>query len=101
MCELDSKSKINYFKCFEGNLRAISEMANSNPLALSLKPQPHSPAERLAAQQRDHRKLQRERQLKELAEADPCGAHACCSKNKPPLLTAPSDPFFGASHRVS
>jgi len=30
---------------------------------------PHFPAERLAAQQRGHKKLQRERQLKELAEA--------------------------------
>jgi len=33
-----------------------------NPLALFLKPQ--SPAERLAAQQRDREKLQRERQLR-------------------------------------
>jgi len=33
-----------------------------NPLALFLKPQ--SPAERLASQQRDHEKLQRERQLR-------------------------------------
>jgi hypothetical protein len=31
--------------------------------------EPLSPAERLAAQQRDHEKLQRERQLRELAEA--------------------------------
>ena len=31
--------------------------------------EPLSPADRLAAQQRDHEKLQRERQLRELAEA--------------------------------
>ena len=31
--------------------------------------EPLSPAERLAAQHRDHEKLQRERQLRELAEA--------------------------------
>jgi hypothetical protein len=31
--------------------------------------EPLSPAERLAAQQRDYEKLQRERQLRELAEA--------------------------------
>jgi hypothetical protein len=31
--------------------------------------EPLSPAERLAVQQRDHEKLQRERQLRELAEA--------------------------------
>ena len=37
-----------------------------NPLALFLKPLP--PAERLAVQQRDHEKLQKERQLRELAE---------------------------------
>jgi len=37
-----------------------------NPLALFSKP--HSPSEGLAAQQRDHKKLQRERQLGELAE---------------------------------
>jgi hypothetical protein len=49
-------------------LRVIIKMsakrASVNPLALFLKPQ--SPAERLAAQQRDREKLQRERQLKEL-----------------------------------
>ena len=38
------------------------------PLALSSKP--HSPAERPAAQQIDYEKLQRERQLRELAEAE-------------------------------
>jgi hypothetical protein len=36
--------------------------ASVNPLALFLKPQ--SPAERLAAQERDREKLQRERQLR-------------------------------------
>jgi hypothetical protein len=39
-----------------------------NPLAGFLKPQ--SPAERLAAQQRDCEKLQRERQPKELQEEE-------------------------------
>jgi len=43
-----------------------SKRASVNPLALFLKPQ--SPVERLAAQQRDREKLQRERQLKELQE---------------------------------
>jgi hypothetical protein len=43
-----------------------SKRASVNPLALVLKPQ--SPAERLAAQQRDREKLQRERQLKGLQE---------------------------------
>jgi len=37
------------------------------PLALLLKPQ--SPGERLAAQHRDHEKLQRERQLRSWQEA--------------------------------
>ena len=45
-----------------------SKRASVNPLALFLKPQ--SPAERLAAQQRDREKLQRERQLKELQEEE-------------------------------
>jgi hypothetical protein len=39
-----------------------SQRANVTPLALLLKLQ--SPAERLAAQQRDHEKLQRERRLR-------------------------------------
>ena len=39
-----------------------SKRASVNPLDLFLKPQ--SPAERLAAQQRDREKLQRERQLR-------------------------------------
>jgi len=39
-----------------------SKRTSVNPLALLLKPQ--SPGERLAAQQRDHEKLQRERQLR-------------------------------------
>jgi hypothetical protein len=45
-----------------------SQCASVNPLALFLKPL--SPAERLAAQKRDHEKLQRERQLRELAEEE-------------------------------
>jgi hypothetical protein len=45
-----------------------SQRASVKPLALFFKPQ--SQAERLAAQQRDHEKLQRERQLRELAEAE-------------------------------
>jgi hypothetical protein len=45
-----------------------SQRASVNPLALFLKPLP--PAERLAVQQRDHEKLQRERQLRELAEEE-------------------------------
>ena len=43
-----------------------SQLSSANPLALFLKPL--SPVDRLAAQQRDHEKLQRERQLRELAE---------------------------------
>ena len=72
-----------------------SKRASVNPLAGFLKPQSH--AERLAAQQRDHEKLQRERQLKELQEEEakargeagkrPVGClHG--SKNKPPPLIA-------------
>ena len=96
-----------------------SKRASVNPLAGFLKPQ--SPAERLTAQHRDREKLQRERQLKELQEEEAkargrssrgrgkrkgrgCdeearGApmHAARSKSKPPPLTAPSDPSFGAS----
>jgi hypothetical protein len=81
-----------------------SKCASLNPLALFLKPQ--SPAERLAAQQRDQEKLQRERQLRELAEegAKARGeavrrlvGHPRGSKNKPPPLKAPSSPFSGAS----
>ena len=45
-----------------------SKRASVNPLAGFLKLQ--SPAERLAAQQRDREKLQRERQLKELQEEE-------------------------------
>jgi len=47
-------------------LKSSSQRAGVNPLALFSKP--HSPSEGLAAQQRDHKKLQRERQLGELAE---------------------------------
>jgi len=67
-----------------------------NFLAEFLKPQ--SPAERLAAQQQDREKLQRERQLKELQEEEakargeagkrPVGRPRG-SKKKPPSLTAP------------
>jgi hypothetical protein len=75
-----------------------SKCASVDPLALFLKSQP--PAERLAAQQRDREKLQRERQLKELQEEEARArgegeeAHVGrprSSKNKPPPLTAPAD----------
>ena len=49
-----------------------SKRASVNPLALVLKPQ--SPAERLAAQQRDREKPQREMQLKELQEEEALAA---------------------------
>ena len=72
-----------------------SKRASVNFLAEFLKPQ--SPAERLAAQQQDREKLQRERQLKELQEEEakargeagkrPVGQPRG-SKNKPPSLTA-------------
>ena len=72
-----------------------SKRASVNPLAGFLKPQ--SPAERLAAQQRDREKLQKERQLKELQEEEakargeagkrPVGRPRG-SKNKP-LLSKP------------
>jgi len=75
-----------------------SKRASVNPLAGFLKPQ--SPAERLAAQQQDREKLQRERQLKELQEEEakargeagkrPVGRPSG-SKKKPPSLTAPSE----------
>ena len=76
-----------------------SKRASLNPLALFLKPQ--SPAEKLAAQQRDQEKLQRERQLRELAEEEAKARGEAVkrlvgrprgSKNKPPPLKAPSDP---------
>jgi uncharacterized protein YaiL (DUF2058 family) len=83
--------------------KTSSKRASVNPLALFLKTQ--SPSERLAAQQRDCNKLQRERQLKELQEEEakargeagkrPVG-RLCGSKNKPPPLTAPS----GASTKL-
>ena len=76
-----------------------SEHASVNPLAGFLKPQ--SPAERLAAQQQDREKLQRERQLKELQEEEakargeagkrPVGRPRG-SKKKPPSLTAHVNP---------
>jgi len=51
-----------------GSLIMSSKHASVNPLTLFLKPL--SPAERLAAHQMDHEKLQRERQLRELAEEE-------------------------------
>jgi len=73
-----------------------SKRASVNFLAGFLKPQ--SQAERLATQQRDREKLQRERQLKELQEEEakargeagkrPVGRPRG-SKKKPPSLTAP------------
>ena len=78
-----------------------SKRANVKPLAPFLKPQ--SPAERLAAQQRNRKKLQRERQLKELQKEEARGEAGkrpvgCLrgSKNKPPHLTVPS----GASTKL-
>ena len=71
-----------------------SKRASVNFLAGFLKPQ--SPAERLAAQQRDREKLQRERQLKELQEEEARGeagkrpvGRPRGSKKKPLSLTAP------------
>ena len=79
-----------------------SQRTSVNPLALFLKPL--STAKRLAAQQRDHEKLQRERQLRELAEEEGADEECTCevgcphgSKNKPPPLTAPSGSSSGAS----
>ena len=86
------------FSGFEGDFQISSKRASVNPLALFLKP--HSPTERLAAQQRDREMLQRERQLKELQEEEARGrseagkrpvGRPCNSKNKPPPLTAPAD----------
>ena len=89
-------------------MRVIFKMsfkrASVNPLALFLKPQ--SPAERLAAQQRDREKLQRERQLKELQEEEAKARGGAGKrlvgrprgfKNKPPPLTGPPGPSLGAS----
>jgi len=78
-----------------------SKRASVNPLAGFLKPQ--SPAERLAAQQRDREKLQRERQLKELQEEEagkrPVG-RLRGSKKKPPSLTAPSETSIQSAWQV-
>ena len=76
-------------------LKTSSQRDSVNPLALFSKP--HSPAEELAAQQRDHEKLQRERQLRELAEeARGKGKGRGCDEARgapmhtaPPLLPAP------------
>jgi len=48
--------------------------------------EPLSPAKRLAAQQRDHEKLQRERQLMELAEAKARGAAVKRPVGRPCML---------------
>jgi hypothetical protein len=83
-----------------------------NPLAGFLKPQ--SPAERLAAQQRDCEKLQRERQPKELQEEEAKAGKARGrgeagkrpvgrprgSKKKPPSLTAPSETSIQSAWQV-
>jgi len=84
-----------------------SKRASVNPLAGFLKPQ--SPAERLAAQQRDREKLQRERQLKELQEEEakargeagkrPVGRPRG-SKNKPSSLTAPPETSIQSAWQV-
>jgi len=60
--------KLNFYSGLEGEFQMNSRRASVSPLALFLKPQP--PAEGLAAQQRDRKKLQRERQLKELQEEE-------------------------------
>jgi len=88
------------------NIEMNFKRASVNPLAGFLKPQ--SPAERLAAQHRDREKLQRERQLKELQEAEakargeagkrPVGRPRG-SKNKPPSLTAPSGASIQSEYR--
>jgi hypothetical protein len=62
---LRTEPKSVRYSGFDGENRS-SKRVNVNPLAGFLKPQ--SPTERLAAQHRDREKLQRERQLKELAE---------------------------------
>jgi len=54
-----------------GGLRVLLKLSSQRVLVRTPDPslEPLSPADRLAAQQRDHEKLQRERQLRELAEA--------------------------------
>ena len=78
-----------------------SKRASVNFLAGFLKPQ--SQAERLAAQQGDREKLQRERQLKELQEEEagtrPVGRPRG-SKKKPPSLTAPSETSIQSAWQV-
>jgi hypothetical protein len=82
-----------------------------NPLALILKPQ--SPAEvyrELVNQYRNHKKLQRERQLRKLEEEEAKARGEAVkrpergprgSKKKPsPLIYAPSDPFSGTSTQI-
>jgi hypothetical protein len=66
-----------------------SKRASVNPLALFLKPQ--SPAERLAAQQRDREKLQRKRQLKELQEEE---AKARGEAGKRPVVRTRGSPHL-------
>jgi len=59
--------KLIVFSGFEGGSKNELPACQCEPLTLFL--EPLSPAKRLAAQQRDHEKLQRNRQLRELAEA--------------------------------
>ena len=83
-----------------------SKRASVNFLAGFLKPQ--SQAERLATQQRDREKLQRERQLKELQEEEakargeagkrPVGRPR--GAKKPPSLTAPSETSIQSAWQV-
>ena len=72
----------------------------SSQRALVVNPQPvlRTPAERLAAQQRDHEKLQRERQPRELAEAEAKARGAAVKRpvGRPCMLEQAS-----SSHRPS
>ena len=65
--------------------------ASVNPLALFLKPQ--SPAERLAAQERDREKLQRERQLRSWQRKQEAKARGKAVMKRPvgrPCIAAPT-----------
>ena len=55
---------------FKVVFREVLRISSQRSLVVNPFFEPLSPAERLAAQQRDHEKLQRERQLRELAEAE-------------------------------
>ena len=74
----------------------------SSQRALVVNPQPvlRTPAERLAAQQRDHEKLQRERQPRELAEAEAKARGAAVKRpvGRPCMLLQEQD---YSSHRPS